>query len=267
MSEKILNILRDRRAELAAIESPRSNWSKITEWHTRTRPMIAQRFKEQLKPFDSLGSPSWSYPHVTTLDGQPLDNINHARVNEDIAANAQKRLLGHIDALIELIAIEESSEGEKKVATAGKSVFLVHGHNERWLQEVARYIGKFDLGVTILREEPNEGKTIIEKFESHAAKAAFAVVLLTGDDRGGVRDGDGATYGLRARQNVILELGFFLGALGRARVCALYEDGVEIPSDYSGVLFVPIENSGAWKLPLAREMKVAGLHIDLNKAV
>lgn len=71
----------------------------------------------------------------------------------------------------------------------------------------------------------------------------------------------------RARQNVILELGFFLGKLGRKRVCALYEEGVEIPSDYDGVIFVPLDKNGAWHLSLAKELKAAGLSIDLNKAI
>ncbi|MCA8964002.1 MAG: nucleotide-binding protein, partial [Planctomycetes bacterium] len=68
-------------------------------------------------------------------------------------------------------------------------------------------------------------------------------------------------------QNVILELGFFLGRLGRARVCALYVDGVQIPSDYDGVLFVALDAAGAWKMLLGREMKAAGLDIDMNAAV
>ena len=71
----------------------------------------------------------------------------------------------------------------------------------------------------------------------------------------------------RARQNVILEMGFFLGKLGRNRVCALYEEGVEVPSDYHGVLFIPIDNSQDWKFLLAKEMKAVGLSIDLNKAI
>ena len=68
-----------------------------------------------------------------------------------------------------------------------------------------------------------------------------------------------------ARQNVILELGYFLAKLGRSRVCALYEKGVEIPSDYQGVLFIEIDERGRWKFDLAQEMKAAGLQIDLNE--
>jgi predicted nucleotide-binding protein len=53
---------------------------------------------------------------------------------------------------------------------------------------------------------------------------------------------------------------------GRARVCALYEKGVEIPSDYHGVLFVELDETGKWKFDLAHAMKTAGLPIDMNKA-
>ncbi len=267
MSEQVLTILKQRRDELAAITSPRSNWSKITEWHTRTRPIIAREFKEQIKPFDTLGAPRWSHPRVTTMEGRSLDGKNHGQINEKIAEDAQRNLLGHLDALIELIGIEADTSKTAKKAVGGKDVFLVHGHNERWLSETARFIESFGLNVVILREQPNKGRTIIEKFEDHAADVGFAVVLLTGDDKGGTQDAKFEDYRLRARQNVILELGFFLGAIGRARVCALYEHGVEIPSDFSGVLFVPIEDSGAWRLPLAREMKAAALDVDLNKIV
>jgi predicted nucleotide-binding protein len=94
-----------------------------------------------------------------------------------------------------------------------------------------------------------------------------AVVLLTADDRGGLSDTPFEKQKPRARQNVILELGFFLGRLGRDRVCALYEDGIEMPSDYDGVLFIPFDKAGAWQMLLAREIKEAGLPIDLNNAI
>ena len=69
----------------------------------------------------------------------------------------------------------------------------------------------------------------MEKFEENAKRADIAFALLTPDDFA-TEEGSG-----RARQNVIFELGFFVGKLGRKNVCALYEDGVEIPSDFQGV--------------------------------
>jgi predicted nucleotide-binding protein len=89
-------------------------------------------------------------------------------------------------------------------------------------------------------------------------------VLLTPDDMGAARDG---TDNLkpRARQNVIFELGFFSGKLGRQRVCALHKGGVEIPSDFAGVVWVPMDLGGAWRFDLVWEMRAAGWDVDSNK--
>ena len=116
----------------------------------------------------------------------------------------------------------------------------------------------------ILRELPDEGRTIIEKLVEYSAQAGFAVVLLTPDDIGGSKSDSYEDLKPRARQNVILELGLFLGRLGRKHVCILYQKEVEIPSDYQGVLFIEVDGHGAWQTKLAREIKNAGLDVDLN---
>jgi len=145
-----------------------------------------------------------------------------------------------------------------------KKIFLVHGHDEGTREAAARFLEKLELEPLILHEQPNKGKTIIEKFVDHS-DVSFAIVLLTADDRGGPFSEPYETQRPRARQNVIFELGFFLGKLGRDKVCALYHEGVEIPSDYQGVLFVKLDKVGAWKSLLAREMKEVGLPVDMNK--
>jgi predicted nucleotide-binding protein len=111
-------------------------------------------------------------------------------------------------------------------------VFVVHGHNELIREQVARTINE-DGGRTavILHEQANRGQTLIEKFERHASEAGWAVILLTADDVGGTSAHD---LHPRARQNVVLEMGFFYGRLGRDHVAVLYEDGVELPSDTDG---------------------------------
>jgi predicted nucleotide-binding protein len=142
-------------------------------------------------------------------------------------------------------------------------VFVVHGHNHGVKEAVARFLEKLDLDPIILHEKPNAGRTVIEKFSDYA-DVQFAVVLLTADDEGRGRSTT-ADLLLRARQNVILELGYFLGKLGRARVCALYEADVEIPSDYKGVLFVELDKSDRWKFDLVRELRAAGFDVDANR--
>ena len=170
------------------------------------------------------------------------------------------KVIGAVKALIE----EDEEIDDNK--SFGNRVFIVHGHDESIIQNCARFLEKLDLTITILREQPNKGRTIIEKFIDYS-DVGFAVVLLTGDDRGGAIDTEYEDQQRRARQNVILELGFFLGTLGRERVCVLYQEGVEIPSDYDGVLYIPLDTRQAWKLDLAKEMKAAGLPVNLNKAV
>ena len=153
----------------------------------------------------------------------------------------------------------------KPHANTSRRVFVVHGHDSAAKESIARYLSKLDLEPVVLHEQPNAGRTIIEKFEAHS-DVAFAVVLLTPDDVG-YPSGNSAAAKPRARQNVILELGFFTAALGRARVCALYMGGVDIPSDFSGVLYHELDAGGAWRLMLARELKAGGLEIDMNRAL
>lgn len=185
------------------------------------------------------------------------------------AENLQKKLV-MLDRLAELLQtdIEISSPGAatSPEVIMGEGVFVVHGHNEGIQEAVARFLEKLDLQVTVLHEQPNAGRTLIEKFVDYS-DVGFAVVLLTADDRGGTFKQPYDEQVPRARQNVILELGFFLGKLGRLRVCALYQEGVEIPSDYQGILFIPLDESGAWRLQLARELRAAGLSVDMNRAL
>ena len=145
-----------------------------------------------------------------------------------------------------------------------RRVFVVHGRSEKKKEAVARLIEKLGIGTIILSEQTNRGRNILKKFQDYS-DVGFAAVLLTGDDRGGLATDEPSAYMLRARQNVIFELGYFLSKLGDERVCCLYTSGVEIPSDYSGVLYILLDDAGAWKQRLACELRDAGFNVDLNK--
>ena len=144
-----------------------------------------------------------------------------------------------------------------------KKIFIVHGHDVALKQSVARFLEHLGLEPVILHEQPSIGRTVIEKFEAHA-DVRFAVVLLTPDDVGGL---DESNLQKRARQNVILELGYFIGKLSRSHVCALYVPGVELPSDINGVLYVQVDSGGGWKMELAKELRAVGIEVDMNKAL
>ena len=162
------------------------------------------------------------------------------------------------------LQMERSVENNNK-ETNLTHVFIVHGHDEASKEAVSRFIEKLGFKAIILHEQPNAGKTIIEKFEKYS-NVGFAVVLLTPDDIGAARD-KVTEEKPRARQNVILELGYFIAKLGREHVCALYKEDVELPSDINGLLYVQLDPKGAWRLSLAKEMKQAGFSVDMNKAV
>jgi len=147
-----------------------------------------------------------------------------------------------------------------------RTIFVVHGRSEATKLAVHGFLRDVaELESVVLHDQPSQGRTIIEKFEDYAERAAFAVVLLTGDDHARTASqGDGEPE-LRARQNVVFELGFFFGALGRHRVAVLYEPGVELPSDIDGLIYIPLDDGGGWKLLLAKELKAAGIAVVAEK--
>ena len=180
---------------------------------------------------------------------------------------------GYIEGLIAKDETQSTAEipgnpspqntGIAQISLSSRRVFVVHGHDNEVKETTARFLDKLGLDPVILHEQPNQGRTIIEKFEVSSSDVAFAVVLLTPDDVGGTKD-DTPHLKPRARQNVILELGYFLGRLGRTRVCALHRGGVELPSDYQGVLYIEFDSAGAWKAKLAQEFVEAKLTINLQ---
>lgn len=143
-------------------------------------------------------------------------------------------------------------------------VFLVHGHDVAARELVARFVERIGLEAIVLHEQANQGRTVIEKFEDHG-DVGFAIVLLTGDDVGSAKDAQDLQP--RARQNVVLELGYFIGRLGRTRVCALKKADIELPSDILGIVWIDLDDTGAWRMGLGRELEAAGFQIDWNSVM
>ena len=198
------------------------------------------------------------------------------------------RKLESLNKQLELIPVASTmqrldSTSEHKVA--GRKVFIVHGYDELAKESIARFVGNLEFEPVVLSEQASVSRPPIEKFEDHANEIVYAIVLVTPDDVGAARaDVSSIVYGSaeeaisalepRARQNVILELGFFYGKLGRNQygklgrnqVCALSSGTVKRPSDIGGVAYVDMD-AGDWRLNLAKEMKYAGLEVDLNRAI
>lgn len=150
-----------------------------------------------------------------------------------------------------------------KMAAMSRKIFIVHGHDGESKERVARFLSHIGFDPIILHEQPNRNRTIIEKIEANG-DVDFAVVLLTPDDEGCAK---GGVPEPRARQNVLLELGYFMGRLGRDKVCALRRGSPEIPSDFAGVVWEAMDDAGAWKQALGRELGAAGFEVDWNKVM
>ncbi len=210
-------------------------------------------------------SHTWSPPLVRSVpltqtsehQAGALKNIEHT------VALLMEAQLALRKGLIDAQATEKAFP--LKVADApgvalSRRIFVAHGHDNGACETVARFLEKIGFEPIILQEQASQNRTVIEKIEAYH-DVGFAIVLLTPDDEGCAK---GGKFEPRARQNVLLELGYFMGRLGRDKVCALRRGEVEIPSDFAGVIWVAMDVGNGWKQALGKELHAAGHAIDWN---
>jgi predicted nucleotide-binding protein len=140
------------------------------------------------------------------------------------------------------------------------AVFIVHSRNDAAVHELAAVLKTMSTTPFVLHDSPARGQSVVESLEAHVALASFAIVLFTVADMAEATTGPPSS----ARQNVIFELGYLVGRLGRERVCVLAEPGVELPSEYSGVIFYMKDTAGVWKRKLANELSLAGIDSEID---
>ncbi|HDX9549358.1 TPA: nucleotide-binding protein [Bacillus thuringiensis] len=160
--------------------------------------------------------------------------------------------------------LKEVTEVAASVEVDNTKVFIVHGHDDNLKQQLEIFLNGIGIKPVVLHREANEGLTVLEKFEKHS-DVQYAFVLLTPDDIGcSVKERAKSVeeYSFRARQNVIFELGFFIGKLGRAKVCTLYKEGVELPNDISGLVYQKVnDNIEDVGYHIMKELRAAGLKV------
>nr|WP_197535372.1 nucleotide-binding protein [Bradyrhizobium sp. ORS 278] len=162
---------------------------------------------------------------------------------------------------IEIMIPEDAPPAAPEPTPGSNKIFLVHGRDEAARNEVALFLRNLGLAPIVLHLQPNGGRHLLTKFREESDGANFAVVLMTPDDVGGIA---GADVQPRARQNVVFELGFFIGKLGPAHVAALLKSGVEKPSDFDGIAYISYGQGTSWKTELAREMLHAKISFDTS---
>ena len=241
---------------IEALNSCSDDASVLASWYEETLDVLdAVYVSGARRYFDKNGGFEFSY-----FMNKPKQLT---KANQNRAIGILQRLADQLTPKIQIPYEATSPESDQESVT--NEVFVVHGHDKAGLSEVARSLEKLKLKPIVLQEQANRGATIIEKFEVNS-KVGFAVILMTADDLGGNDVGDisNTEFKPRARQNVILELGYFVGTLGRERVCVLKTDGVEAPSDIFGVVYTPFDNTGRWKFDLVRELKAAGYAVSAD---
>jgi predicted nucleotide-binding protein len=228
--------------------------SDVERWRQRARMAVIAAYGESsshVARFDKI-----RYSLGIWTESTPRSAVDTA------ALGGVRKAVAMLDAFVE--DLDQGDAEIRPAAPGGRQVFVVHGHDDGMREQVASLLRRLHLEPVILQQEPDQGRTIIEKFEAHALEVGYAVVLLSPDDFGkGPDQNEWPSKPNRARQNVVLELGYFMGSLGRARTAALYRSGAELPSDIHGLLYVSFDDAD-WQLRLAREMRAARLPVDLN---
>ena len=232
-------------------------------WFRNARVTLRNIFGENSSQYIDFAKLNFS-PDVFYLRHAPEGRITFGNGLRTAAAFLES-MIGEIeeDWMDDVHTPAEISQPTTTHAPITNQVFVVHGRDDGTRETVARYLEGVGLEPVILQEQPNEGRTIIEKFEDYAESVGFAVAIFTPDDVGALAT-EPDNFKPRMRQNVVLELGYFAGKLGRKRVCALVKGEIEKPSDYDGVIYINLDGGEGWKLQLARELRAAGLQVNMD---
>ena len=271
MNSEKLERLRSLREDLAqTFLQTYEDWSKVESWFRKAKPTIQNEWSEYVDEFQGMIHRSRFWTFECSLS-KPITMLERERKRIKIKQApdrdsqevqiAKQEILDLFDGLL-LFETDNFTSKNRQSNNSMKSnldkVFIVHGRDNEAKEQIARFLEKIELQAIILHEKPSGGRTIIEKLEYYT-DVDFAVVILTPDDVGALTD-DKGNLEPRARQNVIFELGYMMAKLGRNNVCALLKDNVEKPTDYDGVVYIQLDNNGAWKQEIVKELKVAGLN-------
>lgn len=226
-------------------------------WRTKTERFLIKKYGK-----DSLEHKKFLDTNFSPLIWSGEDEAEDIRISIQWCADGLRSCRAIFKTYLEDIAEEVEDiplpDTNAKPISMDK-IFIVHGHNDELKESVARIIEKQDIDAIILSEKANQGRTIIEKFEDYS-DVGGAICLFTADDVGKAKSE--SEEKTRARQNVVLETGYFMGKLGRNRVVILADKGIEIPSDLSGVVYTDTSN---WQFDLLKELSAMGYKVDLNK--
>lgn len=229
-------------------------------WKTKVERFLTKKYGQSSLEYKKFMNTNFS-PRTWTFD-EEQDRLSEIETCCDSLLRCKavfKVYLEELEDEGETAVISQSVQPRPVQPSNMNKIFIVHGHDGELKQHVARIVEKQGIEAVILSEQVNQGRTIVEKFEANS-EVGGAICLFTADDMGKAKDDSSDSP--RARQNVVLETGYFMGKLGRDHVVILADEGIEIPSDLSGVVYTSTSN---WKVDLLKELKAMGYAVDFNK--
>ena len=260
------------REKLSSLDLPTA-WNEWQNWNEKTKNALENMYKKNGRFLPQSPSEQFTASLNKILLSARLSGIKKLNDTDQEELRASlpdelseriRRLESFRNQLSDYALNYQLKEENTELEQNQDSIFIVHGRSDIHRWEVKDFINSCtNLEPIILSDQPNKGLDLLGKFVENARKTRFAVVIVTGDDEGRLK-GDKELKS-RARQNVIFELGYFVGLLGRDKVAVLYEDNTELPSDFDGVVYIPLSQS--WKIQLGRELNNAGIQVDLNKSL
>lgn len=227
-------------------------------WQSRSKTFINAKFGG-----DSVPAHTLERGLGIRVLGNGQDKFTNAKTLMLSALKAARASIAD-NVLPEIGAVKVNKNG----ALRSNKVFIVHGHDEKAKQELEIFLTELGLEPVVLHRQADEGKTIIEKFEKHS-DVGYAFILLTPDEISYLSTEsnlpeDERNLEFRARPNVIFEFGYFVGKLGRSKVCCLHTGSVSLPGDVGGLVYKSftnsIEESG---YSIIKELKVAGYNVTV----
>lgn len=231
------------------IQQWKSEEKRYKAWNSENYEMLKAIFKNNKVARDYSFS-GWSIQNILISDLKLSEKT--ARLHKDIKHKLDN--LSSIKLSLGIFKIRDDT-GERDNR---KKIFFVHGTNCTTKTNVIAFIEELGLIPVILQDLKAGGKTLIDQIQK-LSKIKCAIVLLTPDNVGGIQPD---SLGFRADQNVILELGVFVGLLGRENVCGLYDGNLQLPEDYHGFEYIKIDKTDQWKDQLAAELKNAYIEIQ-----
>lgn len=239
------------------------NWANWPDSDSEKLSRKDWKFPEDIESAKTLAYQI--YKNITLKNKDWITNLIFSLFKSSKLSDNLDRLnstfLGYFNlALEEIVSANPEIDINKAKRLEYKTAFIVHGHDNELKVEVQLLLRKAGVNNIVLHEQPDKGRSIIDKLIDETKIAGYAIALLTPDDL--TTDGNN-----RARQNVILEVGYFLGLLGKERIRMIVKGEIEIPSDLHGILYEKFDVSGAWKIKLLKELQAVGIYVDFESVI